>query len=324
MTAPAPPAADLIRSSVYCSMVHLVQRLTTQVAPRLTELGLDPTAYFVLGNLFAEPGQSASDLARASDLSPQRLALLLDRWEQAGLVERSGVRGRGRRTSMALTAHGLAMMAAAWPAVKDAGSAQTLNLTPDQAGQLLALLQAAGEPTLAIDDDVVVLVDDDGTPTGTAPRRSVHTARTPLHLAFSTYLQDGEGRVLLTRRALTKATWPGVWTNSVCGHLRPGETAAEAAQRRVPEEIGAPVTGLETVLPHFRYQAVDASGLHENELCPVLTGTIDPDEVTPDPAEICETAWVSWADLFATARATPALLSPWCLAQLRELEGKVS
>ncbi len=72
--------------------------------------------------------------------------------------------------------------------------------------------------------DLVVLLDEHGpalrhrTPTGTCTAPA-----TPRHLAFSCYLFDEQGRVLLTRRALTKATWPGVWTNSCCGHPRPGE-----------------------------------------------------------------------------------------------------
>ena len=105
-------------------------------------------------------------------------------------------------------------------------------------------------------DDLVVLLDERDLPVGEAPRRSVHTDRTPRHLAFSCYLFDERGRVLLTRRALEKATWPGVWTNSCCGHPRPGETAEDAVRRRVFQELGAGVDGLELVLPDFGYRAV--------------------------------------------------------------------
>lgn len=167
--------------------------------------------------------------------------------------------------------------------------------------------------------DLVVLVDDDGTPIGTAPRLEVHGAHTPLHLAFSTYLFDDDGRLLLTRRALAKKTWPGVWSNSSCGHLRPGESAGEAALRRVSEELGGEPTALRTVLPSFRYRAVDAGGVVEHELCPVLLGRFDPRDLRPDAAEIAESTWVDWDAAVALAAAAPALISPWAVLQIAQL-----
>lgn len=166
--------------------------------------------------------------------------------------------------------------------------------------------------------DEVVLLDEIGTPIGTADRLSVHGPDTPLHLAFSTHLFDASGRVLLTRRALTKRTWPGVWTNSCCGHPRPGEDLRAAIERRIGEELGLQVSDLEPWLPEFRYRAVDASGLVENEICPVWRGRVD-GEPTPDPAEVAEWAWVEWSDFVAAVEAAPFALSPWAVQQVRQL-----
>lgn len=167
--------------------------------------------------------------------------------------------------------------------------------------------------------DVVVLLADDGTPVGTHPRATVHTTNTPLHRAFSSYLFDADGRLLLTRRALTKVAWPGVWTNTCCGHPRPDESTEDAVLRRVPEELGATPHDLRTVLPRYRYRAVDASGVVEHEICPVLVGRIEPEELAPDSDEVCETAWVQWRDVVELARRTPALLSPWAAEQIIHL-----
>lgn len=175
------------------------------------------------------------------------------------------------------------------------------------------------DPRLPDDGDVVVLVDPDGTPRGTAPRSSVHTTDTPLHLAFSAYLFDDDGRLLLTRRALGKVAWPGVWSNSCCGHLRPGETAEQAGLRRIREELGADVASLAPALPDFRYRAVDASGVVEHEICPVFAGRIDERALAPDPAEIAEWCWVPWTMVVTLAQESPALISPWAVLQIREL-----
>src|SRR3954452_12131048 len=100
-------------------------------------------------------------------------------------------------------------------------------------------------------DERVVLLDDEHRPAGTMPKADVHGADTPLHLAFSVYVFDSRDRLLVTRRALAKLTWAGVWTNTCCGHVRPDETPAEAATRRLQEELGLTVSSLDLVLPDF-------------------------------------------------------------------------
>lgn len=166
--------------------------------------------------------------------------------------------------------------------------------------------------------DLVVLLDEDARPAGTAPRAEVHTADTPLHLAFSCYLRDGAGRVLVTRRALAKRTWPGVWTNSFCGHPRPGEDTVDALHRYAEHELGTTVREVECLLPAFRYRAVDASGIVEHEVCPVFVATVDAD-LRPHPDEVAEHQWVGVDDLRTLATGTPWAVSPWCVEQVGEL-----
>lgn len=178
-------------------------------------------------------------------------------------------------------------------------------------------LAGRGAPTAA---DDVVLLDAAGSPIGRAPRTRVHTTQTPLHLAFSCYLLGDRGEVLLTRRALAKATWPGVWTNSFCGHPRPGEPLEEAVRRYAGRELGITLTSLRCVLADFRYRAVDASGTVENEVCPVFVATTD-DEPAPDPAEVMELAWVAGRDLEDVVARLPRLVSPWMVGQLAAMPG---
>lgn len=164
----------------------------------------------------------------------------------------------------------------------------------------------------------VVLLAADGTPIGTADKATVHTTDTPLHLAFSCHLFDGEGRILVTRRALSKATWPGVWTNSFCGHPGPGEAIEDAVSRRAADELGAVIDNLTPVLPDFRYRAVDAAGIVEYEVCPVYTATIVGD-LRPSPAEVVEWTWADPRLLLAAVEATPWAFSPWLTLQLPAL-----
>jgi len=161
----------------------------------------------------------------------------------------------------------------------------------------------------------VVLVAPDGTAIGTASKAAVHSLDTPLHLAFSCYLFDDSGRLLVTRRSLGKLTWPGVWTNSFCGHPAPGEEISAAVRRRVRQELGIPLRDLEAALPDFRYRAVDATGIVENEVCPVYTAVID-DPPQPDPHEVADWIWVRPSDLAASLERTPFAFSPWLVLQL--------
>ena len=163
----------------------------------------------------------------------------------------------------------------------------------------------------------VVLVSPDGTPIGTADKSVIHDGDTPLHLAFSCHVFRPDGRVLLTRRALGKRTFPGIWTNTFCGHPAPGEDVQDAVRRRGARELGLEIGALEAVLPDFRYRATDASGIVENEICPVFRAVVDAD---PQPAddEVAEWEWATPAHVRAAVDATPFAFSPWLVLQLAE------
>lgn len=169
-----------------------------------------------------------------------------------------------------------------------------------------------------MDEDLVVLVDDDGSPRGTADRLTVHGPDTPLHFAFSCHLVDDHGRILMTRRALSKKTWPGVWTNSFCGHPRPGESVEAAVARYSQRELGLDVADLRPIIPGFRYRAVDASGVVENEVCPVFAARPVGD-VDPNPDEVMQYTWAPVDDIWEIARRAPWMLSPWFVDQISEL-----
>ncbi len=164
----------------------------------------------------------------------------------------------------------------------------------------------------------VVLLNEAGCASGTADKTAVHHAQTPLHLAFSCYLFNEAGQFLLTRRAESKRTWPGVWTNTCCGHPLPDEPMSVSVLRRLREELGVSAAKLTLVLPRFRYQARMANGVMENEVCPVYAAYTDvrPD---PDPAEVADVTWVEWDEFCQAVRTGRQPVSPWCAMQLSEL-----
>lgn len=163
--------------------------------------------------------------------------------------------------------------------------------------------------------DHVILMDPDGRARGLAPRATVHSATTPLHLAFSCYVTREDGYVLLTRRALTKRTWPGVWTNSFCGHPRQGESMPDALSRHALHELGMGVRAVRSAVADFRYRAVDASGVVENEICPVFVADSE-GEPDPNPEEVMDLRWASREEMRALVDLAPWTLSPWMTAQV--------
>ncbi len=167
-----------------------------------------------------------------------------------------------------------------------------------------------------------MLVDEAGNATGTAPKSSVHGQDTPLHLAFSSYVFDEHGRVLLTRRASQKVTWPGVWTNSCCGHPLPGERLEHAVVRRLAHELGLAadrVDRVDLVLPRFSYRAVMGNGVVEHELCPVYR-VVAAGSPSLNPEEVDEARWMPWKEFTDGVLSGLLAISPWCREQVPLLD----
>ncbi|WP_326595317.1 isopentenyl-diphosphate Delta-isomerase [Streptomyces sp. NBC_01803] len=149
---------------------------------------------------------------------------------------------------------------------------------------------------VAADPIMLELVDEGGRTIGTAEKLSAHRAPGRLHRAFSVFLFDASGRLLLQRRAVDKYHSPGVWSNTCCGHPYPGEPPFLAAARRTAEELGV-APALLREAGTVRYSHPDpASGLIEQEYNHLFTGLVNAPP-RPDPVEVAEVAFVSPAEL---------------------------
>jgi isopentenyl-diphosphate delta-isomerase len=138
----------------------------------------------------------------------------------------------------------------------------------------------------------VVLLDHNGTAVGRADKARIHSMDTPLHSAFSIFLFNRSGEMLVQQRAWSKQTWPGIWSNACCGHPLPGESLEAAAHRRLADELGLEGLQLTLALPNFRYRA-EYLGVVENEICPVFIGFCEACPC-PNSDEVAATDWIDW------------------------------
>jgi isopentenyl-diphosphate Delta-isomerase len=143
-------------------------------------------------------------------------------------------------------------------------------------------------------NDYIVLVDDKNNVLGTAPKISTHSSNTPLHRAFSVFLFNKKGELLLQQRSKKKKTFPLVWSNSFCGHPMLHETNIEAAKRRMPFEIGIDNIELIEIIHDYKYKA-EMNGIWENEICPILVGFTNKQPIA-NKDEVENLKWVKWRD----------------------------
>lgn len=165
-----------------------------------------------------------------------------------------------------------------------------------------------------------------GRPTGeVGPKLASHHHDTKLHLAFSCYVLDAtRGMFLMTRRADHKKVWPGVWTNSFCGHPAPGETMEAAIARRGAYELGlSDLHDIACVLPVYVYRAEAADGIVEHEFCPIFVAKTQ-QSVTANPDEVGDYRWLSWGEYGRVMLSDDPNVSFWARDQYARIREVIS
>ncbi len=172
-----------------------------------------------------------------------------------------------------------------------------------------------------LEQELIVFVEENGKPAGeVGPKLASHNAGTKLHLAFSCYiLRRSDTAFLVTQRALSKKVWPGVWTNSFCGHPMPGETIEDAVRRRGLFELGlTSLQDIRCIVPKYVYQTPPYNGIVEHEFCPIFVAYAD-SETMPNPEEVEAYEWMDWNDYAHMLEAEPDKMSWWCKDQYKHI-----
>lgn len=155
--------------------------------------------------------------------------------------------------------------------------------------------------------DNLILVDKDDKEIGSAEKEECHKSMR-LHRAFSIFIFNSSGELLIHKRSSHKKTWPGFWTNSCCSHPRVGEELEKSAERRLKEELGfsCPLQHLFS----FQYQAKFDGVYGEHELDHVFIGTYD-GPVEPDKDEVEQWLFINVDDLKRDIKKNPEKYTPW-------------
>lgn len=166
----------------------------------------------------------------------------------------------------------------------------------------------------------VILVDEQDQPIGLMEKQSAHIGP-HLHRAFSVFVFNKKGELLLQQRAFSKYHSPGLWTNTCCSHPRDGETVLEAASRRLMEEIGIQCELREIYT--FIYMASVGKGLTEHEFDHVLIGQSD-EIPNIDPEEVASWKYMSLDNLKKDIERYPELYTAWFKITFEEMTQYVS
>lgn len=163
---------------------------------------------------------------------------------------------------------------------------------------------------------MVILVDTEDRPIGTMEKMEAHE-KGLLHRAFSVFIYNAEGKMLLQQRSLDKYHSAGLWTNACCSHPRPGEATINAASRRLHEEMGF-TTNLEENFS-FIYKTAFENGLTEHEVDHVFTGTYD-GPIVPDKNEVESYQYFSIEEIRKMMDEQPGMFTSWFKIAFPKLE----
>jgi isopentenyl-diphosphate delta-isomerase len=153
----------------------------------------------------------------------------------------------------------------------------------------------------------IILVNGQDEPVGVMEKMQVHREGL-LHRAFSVFIFDRSGRMLLQQRADKKYHGARLWTNACCSHPYPGEDVAAAAQRRLMEEMGfqTPLTRIF----EFVYRAEVENGLTEHEYDHVFAGVYE-GEIHPNEDEVKDHAYREMKEIREELERSPHLFTTW-------------
>jgi isopentenyl-diphosphate delta-isomerase len=169
-------------------------------------------------------------------------------------------------------------------------------------------LSSTSAPKVSFNDEPLILIDEQDRVLGYGAKADVHRGSGALHRAFSVFLFDSRGKLLMQQRNTQKHLWPGYWSNSCCSHPRRGETTLEAARRRAFEELGVDVS-LEFVY-QFQYHARYRDQGAEHELCSVYLARSD-QPVSVNDNEVADIRWISAQRLTSELLHDCSAFTPW-------------
>lgn len=173
------------------------------------------------------------------------------------------------------------------------------------------MAELAAHPTnqvVSSEEEPLILVDESDREIGFLSKGECHDGDGVLHRAFSLFIFNSDGELLLQQRSAGKRLWPRFWSNSCCSHPRRGETMTVATRRRLDQELG-----MEADFEHvftFQYHARYLDLGSESEVCHVFVGLCD-DPPRPNSTEIDAVRWITPDELDREFRDQPETLTPW-------------